>query len=69
MAAYVSDPSVKKFVPMNANFGIVRRPEEKFKGKDKKKQKIKLTGDRAIEQISEFKGIIDSIRENGRGDL
>lgn len=69
MAAYVSDPSVKKFVPMNANFGIVRRPEEKFKGKDKKKQKIKLTGERAIEQISTFRGIIDDIREKRRGDL
>ena len=69
MAAYVSDPSVKKFVPMNANFGIVRRPEEKFKGKDKKKQKIRLIGDRAIEQITVFKGIINNIKEDRRGDL
>ena len=32
MAAYVSDPTVEKFEPMNANFGLIAPLENKVKG-------------------------------------
>ena len=33
LAAYISDPSVVKFQPMNVNFGIIDPLDYKFKGK------------------------------------
>jgi methylenetetrahydrofolate--tRNA-(uracil-5-)-methyltransferase len=33
LAAYISDPSVTKFQPMNVNFGIIDQLNYKFKGK------------------------------------
>ena len=43
MALYVSDPSVTKFTPMNANFGLVNNYPGKFKGKGAKKLKNAAT--------------------------
>ena len=54
MAAYISDPDVKKFVPMNANFGLVEKMPGKFKGKNKKKDKNAAIAERALGKICEF---------------
>ena len=62
MASYVSDSSITKFVPMNANFGIVDRMPGKFKGKNGKKEKNAAIAARSIEKICEFASIIKEIR-------
>ncbi len=62
MAAYVSDSTVSKFVPMNANFGIVDRIQGKFKGKNGKKEKNAAIAARSIENICEFANIINKMR-------
>ena len=49
MAAYVSDPGVKNFVPMNANFGLVAPLGYKVKGK--KKEKYLAYANRALEEV------------------
>lgn len=64
MAAYVSDASVTKFVPMNANFGIVDKMPGKFKGKNGKKEKNAAIAARSLENICEFANIIKNIRTN-----
>ncbi|MCR5274450.1 MAG: methylenetetrahydrofolate--tRNA-(uracil(54)-C(5))-methyltransferase (FADH(2)-oxidizing) TrmFO [Clostridiales bacterium] len=51
MASYVSDPSVKHFAPMNANFGLVAPLGYKVKGK--KKEKNLAYAERALAQIRE----------------
>ena len=58
MAEYVSDASVKKFTPMNANFGLVATMPGKFKGKNGKKEKNAAIAARSINRICEFAGII-----------
>lgn len=58
MALYVSDESIKKFVPMNANFGIVANMPGKFRGKTKKKDKNAAIAARSIEKICQFADII-----------
>ena len=62
MAAYVSDPSIKHFVPMNANFGIVNPMPGKFKGKDGKKMKCQAIADRSIEEMAEFAGVLEKLK-------
>jgi len=62
MANYISDSSVKNFVPMNANFGLVNPIAMKFKGKDKKKQKNEAIAERALAKIDSFAHIIESMR-------
>ncbi len=62
MANYISDSSVKNFVPMNANFGLVSPIAVKFKGKDKKKQKNEALAQRALAKIDGFAHIIESVR-------
>ncbi len=52
LAAYVSDPGVEKFQPMNANFGLVKPLSHKVKGG--KKARGEAMGLRAIEYIKEF---------------
>lgn len=64
MAAYVSDASVTKFVPMNANFGIVDKMPGKFKGKNGKKEKNAAIAARSLENICEFANIIKNLRAN-----
>lgn len=53
MAAYISDPNVKNFVPMNANFGLVAPLGYKVKGK--KKEKNLAYAERAIAEVCKNK--------------
>jgi methylenetetrahydrofolate--tRNA-(uracil-5-)-methyltransferase len=62
MAAYVSDPNIKHFVPMNANFGIVAPMPGKFKGKDGKKMKCQAIADRSISKMAEFAGVLKELK-------
>lgn len=62
MAQYVSDSSIKKFVPMNANFGIVKPIGIKFKGKTAKKDKNLAIANRALEQIDRFAEYVNTIK-------
>lgn len=62
MAQYVSDPNIKKFVPMNANFGIIDPIGIKFKGKTAKKDKCKALADRSLEKIEKYKEYISALR-------
>ena len=50
MAAYVSDPNVTKFVPMNANFGILEPLPFRVKGKKNRYEKLSET---AIDTLNE----------------
>ena len=61
MALYVSDPNIKKFQPMNANFGIVAPIEGRFKGKTAKKDKNNALADRALEHLKLFEESLNSI--------
>ena len=61
MALYVSDPHIKKFQPMNANFGIVTPIEGRFKGKNGKKEKNSAIADRALEHLKLFEDSLKSI--------
>ena len=49
MAQYISDPNVKHFVPMNANFGLVAPLGYKVRGK--KKEKNLAYAERAIAEV------------------
>lgn len=62
MAAYVSDPAVTKFQPMNANFGIIAPLGRKFKSKPEKNQ---MFAERSQEEISRFVPVISALREKG----
>ncbi len=54
MAAYISDPSVEKFQPMNANFGLVPMLEKKVKGgKSAKNEALALRSLDYIDSISD----------------
>lgn len=61
MASYVSDRSVTKFVPMNANFGIVATMPGRFKGKTAKQDKNAAIAERSLARIDAF---CDIIKEN-----
>ncbi|MCR5803606.1 MAG: methylenetetrahydrofolate--tRNA-(uracil(54)-C(5))-methyltransferase (FADH(2)-oxidizing) TrmFO [Clostridia bacterium] len=62
MAQYVSDPNIKKFVPMNANFGIIDPIGRKFKGKTAKKDKNLALADRSLNKIASYCEYLDSLR-------
>ncbi len=62
MAQYVSDPNIKKFVPMNANFGIIDPIGRKFKGKTAKKDKNLALADRSLNKIASYREYLDSLR-------
>ncbi len=53
MASYISDPNVKHFVPMNANFGLVAPLGYKVRGK--KKEKNLAYAERAIAEVCKHK--------------
>ena len=53
MAQYISDPNVKHFVPMNANFGLVAPLGYKVRGK--KKEKNLAYAERAIAEVCKNK--------------
>lgn len=59
MASYVSDPSVRHFAPMNANFGLVAPLGYKVKGK--KKEKNLAYAERAIAQVIENKDKMETL--------
>ena len=61
MALYVSDPHVKKFQPMNANFGIVSPIEGRFKGKTGKKDKNNAIADRSLEHLKTFEECVSAL--------
>lgn len=56
MAAYVSRGGVGKFVPMNANFGIIQSLEKRVKGG--KVAKNEALAARSLEEIDRIKGLI-----------
>ncbi len=58
MAAYISDPNVKHFVPMNANFGLVAPLGYKVKGK--KKEKNLAYAERAISEVCKNKETMEN---------
>lgn len=51
MAHYISNPAIKEFQPMNANFGLLPSLTEKHKKPDRKR----LYGERALNAIKEFR--------------
>ena len=52
LAAYISDPSVSAFQPMNVNFGIIAPLGYKVKGKRNKNEAISA---RALEALAQMK--------------
>ena len=62
MANYISDPNVKHFVPMNANFGLVNPYPGKFKGKNGKKLKNEAIAARSLAKIDDLSNIIRDMR-------
>ena len=62
MALYVSDPSIKHFTPMNANHGIMSPVAGRFKGKTGKKDKNRAIAERALEQIGQMRGFVETVR-------
>jgi len=63
MAHYVSDTSITKFTPMNANFGIVRPMPERFKGKGAKQRKNAAIAQRALAAIDDFAKEFNDLKE------
>ena len=61
MAAYISDPNVKHFSPMNANFGLVAPLGYKVKGK--KKEKNLAYAERALKQVRENNEKMEMLRK------
>ena len=62
MALYVSDPSIRHFTPMNANHGIMSPVAGRFKGKTGKKDKNRAIAERALEQIAQMRGFVETVR-------
>ena len=62
MALYVSDPSIRHFTPMNANHGIMSPVAGRFKGKTGKKDKNRAIAERALEQIGQMRGFVETVR-------
>ena len=62
MASYVSDQTITKFVPMNANFGIVAHMPGKFRGKTAKQDKNAAIAERSLARIDAFSDIINKIK-------
>lgn len=60
MARYVSDPAVKNFVPMNANFGLIAPLGYRVKGK--KKEKYLAYANRALEEVCANNEKMENIR-------
>ena len=64
LAAYISDPTVMKFQPMNVNFGIIDQLNYKFKGK--KHDRYLAVSRRSLETVDQ---IAARLRDRGRSDL
>lgn len=61
MALYVSDPGIRHFSPMNANHGIMSPVTGRFKGKTGKKDRNRAIADRALEEIAQMRGYVDTV--------
>lgn len=59
MGAYVSDKSLKKFQPMNANFGIIAPLAKRIRNK---KEKYLAYAERSLDEISEFASRLSNLR-------
>jgi len=59
LAAYVSDERLRGFDPMNANFGLVRAPEERFR---KKEDKVHATIEAALSTATALAAELPSFR-------
>ena len=64
LAAYISDPTVMKFQPMNVNFGIIDQLNYTFKGK--KHDRYLAVSRRSLETVDQ---IAARLRDRGRSDL
>ncbi len=51
LAAYVSDERVRAFAPMNANFGLIQLPEERYR---KKEDKIRAIIETSLAVVKDF---------------
>ena len=60
LAAYISDPTVMKFQPMNVNFGIIDQLNYKFKGK--KHDRYLEVSRRSLETIDQIAARLDGER-------
>ncbi len=54
LAAYVSDPRVRGFSPMNANFGLIRAPEGRFRKKEDRNRAAAEASLAAIGALARF---------------
>ncbi len=61
MAAYISDPSVKNFAPMNANFGLIAPLGYRVKGK--KKEKNMAYAERALSEVRQNNEKMEVLRK------
>jgi methylenetetrahydrofolate--tRNA-(uracil-5-)-methyltransferase len=61
MGAYISDRSLKKFQPMNANFGIIAPLEKRIRNK---KEKNLAYAERSLDEIREFSFRLSKMRTN-----
>ncbi len=53
MARYISDPAVRHFQPMNANFGLIRPLSERIRKKELRAQALAA---RSLKEIDELVG-------------
>ena len=51
MARYISDPTVRHFQPMNANFGLVRPLSEQIRKKERRAQALATRSLQEIDQL------------------
>ena len=56
MAAYISNPTTSKLVPMNANFGIFKDAEV-YKKSEQKEKRVEA----ALKEIEEYKEYLDCL--------
>ena len=56
LAAYISDPSVTKFQPMNVNFGIIDQLNYKFRGR--KHDRYLAVSERSLKTIDEIAALL-----------
>lgn len=62
MSEYISDSRITKFVPMNANLGIVKPLDVKFRGKDKKRAKNAAIAERSLGHICEYARLLNEFK-------
>ncbi|MDP4152952.1 MAG: methylenetetrahydrofolate--tRNA-(uracil(54)-C(5))-methyltransferase (FADH(2)-oxidizing) TrmFO [Bacillota bacterium] len=52
LAHYISDESISEFQPMNVNFGIMKKPDFKFRGKKDKNTKLAARALEALDNVA-----------------